>query len=288
MVIPARDSALASALAPVLALRRLPPPGSARNVALYPWFRLFKSLSFYQAVWFLYFQDTLSAAEAILLYAVYDVATTALEVPSGWMSDRLGRRLTLIASAVAGMAGAAVLAAGASFEAFVLGQVLMGASMAFASGTDSAFLYESLAAEGRGGDTEREEVRAWRFSFSALAVSAALGGALAMGAPALPYAVTALALGGALAIGLAFREPARGEAGCVPRTLRTSSLVAAFRQPVLAWLFVLGLVMYAFSHVPFVFGQPFILEALAGTALEGRETLASGAVTAVMMVVSVL
>ncbi|MBM7068704.1 hypothetical protein [Actibacterium sp. 188UL27-1] len=44
--------------------------------------------------------------------AIYDVATTVLEVPSGYMSDRLGRRMTLIASAAFGVAGAVLLGVG--------------------------------------------------------------------------------------------------------------------------------------------------------------------------------
>ena len=52
-----------------------------RNITLYRWSRFLRSLTFWQATWFLYFQNVLSGAEAILLYAVYDVATTVLEVP---------------------------------------------------------------------------------------------------------------------------------------------------------------------------------------------------------------
>ena len=87
----------------------------SRNVALYPWFKFFQNLIFWQAVWFLYFQNTLSAAEAIALYAVYDIATTCLEVPSGYMSDRLGRRRTLIMASLAAILGSALLAIGGAF-----------------------------------------------------------------------------------------------------------------------------------------------------------------------------
>jgi MFS family permease len=66
-----------------------------RNTQLYRWSRFLRSLIFWQAVWFLYFQNVLSATAAILLYAVYDVAATLLEVPSGYMSDQLGRKKTL-------------------------------------------------------------------------------------------------------------------------------------------------------------------------------------------------
>jgi hypothetical protein len=49
-----------------------------RNTQLYRWSRFLRSLIFWQAVWFLYFQNVLSATAAILLYAVYDVAATLL------------------------------------------------------------------------------------------------------------------------------------------------------------------------------------------------------------------
>ena len=263
-------------------------PGIARNVALYPWFAFFRSLVFWQAVWFLYFQDRLSASEAILLYVVFDVGTTVLEVPSGWMSDRLGRRLTLTASAAAGLAGMVLLAAGDSFAVFAVAQLLMGAGMAFASGTDSALLYESLAATGRGDEVERHELRAWRFSFTALAISAIAGGAMAAQIPELPFVAGALAMGVVLAIAICFIEPAHVD-GDIPQggeVVRLASLRSALTEPVLLWLFALSVVMYGFSHVPFVFGQPFILEALRGLGLDGEAPAVSGAVTTIMMMVS--
>lgn len=264
--------------------------GMARNVRLYPWFKFFQNLVFWQAVWFLYFQNELSAAEAILLYAIYDVATTILEVPSGYMSDRLGRRITLIVAAVTGFAGAALLAFGSSFAVFALGQIFLGAASAFASGTDSALLYESLAASGRKQQIEQQELRAWRFTFSALAISAVLGGLLALQLAALPFLAGAAAFTGALLVTLAFAEPPRTGAVLSEGTeiVRFKSLGSALTEPVLVWLFLLSVLMYGFSHIPFVFGQPFILEALAGIGLAAEAPLVSGIVSAIMMVLSVV
>ncbi|MEL6766092.1 MAG: MFS transporter [Pseudomonadota bacterium] len=265
-------------------------PDTARNVALYPWLRFFQGLIFWQAVWFLYFQSELSAAEAILLYAIYDIGTTALEVPSGWMSDRVGRRLTLIASAAVGLAGGLLLAVGEGFAAFALAQVLLGASMAFASGTDSALLYESLAAEGREGEIEQAELTAWRYSFSALALSAFTGGIMALWEPSLPFFAGAAAFGGMLWAALRMAEPprstpARREGG---ELARAASLGAAFREPVLCWIFALSVLMYGYSHIPFVFGQPFIETALAEAGLAADAPAVSGAVVTVMMLLSLL
>ncbi|MEM9797234.1 MAG: MFS transporter [Pseudomonadota bacterium] len=254
-----------------------------RNIALYPWYKFLHSLIFWQAAWFLYLQSELSAAEAILMYAIYDVATTALEVPSGWLSDNWGRRRTLILSALAGLATAAMQAMGGDFLWFAAAQLLLGIHAAFASGTDTALLYESLAAEDRTDEVERQELRGWRAGFTALALSAISGGLLARFDLTWPYFATSVAMAGLLVVTLAFRDPPPRK---VSATFRLTSLKTALTRPILAWLFALTVLMYAFSHVPFVFGQPFILQALDGTGFASETPLVSGAVTAAMMTVS--
>lgn len=260
----------------------------ARNIPLYRWMRFLRSLIFWQAVWFLYFQDVLSGAQAILLYAVYDVATTLLEVPSGYMSDRLGRRKTLIASALAAFGGAVCLALGDSFATFALAQVLIGMGGAFASGTEESILYESLSATDRADEVEDQEIIAWRYSFTALALSAVTGGAMALIDPRLPFVAGAVAMIALIWISFRLVEPARKtQTDEGAELLRLTHLGSAFRNPVLMWFFVLTVLMYGFSHLPFVFGQPFILEALDTLGLASSAPLVSGAVTSTMMVISV-
>ena len=257
----------------------------ARTVALFPWFKFAQNLIFWQAIWFLFFQTELSGAEAILLYAIYDISTTVIEVPSGWMSDRLGRRVTLIASAAIGACGGALIVFGDGLAVFALAQIAFGTAAALSSGTDSALLYESLQAEGREDEIEPEELRAWRYSFVALALSAVSGGALALVSPVATFGLSAVASVAALVLALAMSDAPRVQARTIKEALVT--LKAALRQPVLLWLFALSVLMYGFSHLPFVFGQPFIAEALTGLSLTADAPLVSGAVTTVMMVVSV-
>ena len=261
---------------------------ASRNVALYPWFKFFQNLLFWQATWFLYFQSELSAAEALLLYAVYDIATTLLEVPSGWLSDRWGRKKTLMLSAVFGLAATLLFAMGGNFWIFALAQSAMGAHIAFASGTDSAFLYESLEDSGRETEVESQELRAWRFSFAALALSAVAGGALALLGLGLPFLASAAAFAVLILVVFRFTEPANPKIRHeTTRDARLAALWAALKQPVLIWLFALSVLMYGFSHLPFVFGQPFILAALDGLGLAAEAPLVSGSVTACMMLLSI-
>jgi MFS family permease len=259
----------------------------SRNVTLYRWSRFLRSLSFWQAIWFLYFQDMLSATDAILLYAVYDVATTLLEVPSGYMSDRLGRRKTLIVSGIAGLASGILLALGGSFAIFAAGQILLGASMASSSGTDEAMLYESLKATDREDEIEAQEIIAWRYSFSALALSAISGGAMALIDPRLPFIGGAIAFAALLIVTWRFIEPPHtSDVAEGSELVRLTHLGDAFRNPVLLWFFALTVLMYGFSHLPFVFGQPFILEALTDIGVATSAPLISGSVSATMMVIS--
>lgn len=255
----------------------------SRNISFYPWFQLFRNLLFWQAIWFLYFQQTLSASEAILLYAVFDVATTALEVPSGYMSDRIGRRLTLCLSTIASVIGMALIVIGDTFLAFAAAQVFLGAGAAFASGTDSALLYESLKAEDRADEIERHEILAWRASFAGLALSAVVGGWLAGLTDVLPFIASGIA--GVIAFGLALnlQEPSHS-IGTTPADSPSSK---SANRRVLAWIFAVAVAMYVFSHVPFVFGQPFILQALDAVNMSADAPLVSGAVTAAMMLISV-
>lgn len=263
--------------------------GTARNIALYPWFKFFQNLIFWQAVWFLYFQSSLSAAEALLLYVIYDITTTALEVPSGYMSDAVGRKPTLVAAMLAGMTGMGVLILADSFVFFALGQVFIGVGAAFASGTDSALLYESLAAEDRADEVETHTTRAWQCTLAALALSALTGGLMAGIAFELAFGAAALALGVAAMLSLTFVEPPHATAPPGSHGLRgqVGILRDALRLPVLAWLFVLSVLMYGFSHVPFVFGQPFIEETLRAIDWQSDAPAISGGVSATMMLVSV-
>ncbi len=253
-----------------------------RNLAIYPWFKFAQSLIFWQAIWFLYFQDAVSPAAAIALYAVYDISVTVLEVPLGVLSDRLGRRKTLIASALSAAAGSALIATGDSFAVFVVGQALIGAGAAFASGTDSATLYETLASLDRADEVEAEEAKALRFSLWGYALSALLGGGLAMLSFTATFWVSASALLVAFLLAMRMTEPHREQVE-VSRVGQLTAMRAAMKLPVLRWIFVLTVMMYGFSHLPFVFGQPFIAASLEEVGFGAETPVVSGAVTAIMM-----
>jgi len=259
--------------------------GMKRNISIYPWLKFFQSLTFWQATWFLYFESELSAAEAVLLYIILDVTVTVLEIPSGYMSDRIGRKPTLLGAGVCAVCAAVLLSIGGGFAQFALANGLLGAALAFTSGTDSSLLYESLRAEDRSAEIESAELNAWRFSFIAMALSALLGGMLANYDHVFPYVATAISSCVALGVTTLLHEPPHAKLVRHRDNLR--SLTASLTHPTLLWLFGMTLTMYVFSHVPYVFGQPFMREALSTAGYDSQTPLISGAVTFVMMFFSI-
>ena len=147
-----------------------------RNLALYPAYQAARSAVFWMPVFFLYFSGACSVAEVFLLEASYYAAVVVVEVPSGYLSDRQGRRPTLVVAAMATTAAHVVFASTASIEAFAVAQGLLAAGMAFNSGTDSALLFDSLKAEGSPDDFGTTEGRAQAWALTSMAFAAAAGG----------------------------------------------------------------------------------------------------------------
>ena len=65
----------------------------------------------------------------------------------GYLTDRLGRRLTLVLGALVNGLGCWTFAISHDFATFLVGEVLFALGTALISAADSAMLYDSLAAE---------------------------------------------------------------------------------------------------------------------------------------------
>ena len=261
----------------------------ARNLQLYRYFQFTRSLLFWQAIWFLYFQGVLSAQEAIVLAAVYDVGVVVLEVPSGYLSDAVGRRPTLALAALVTALGCFLIYASTDFAMLALAQLLLGAGTAFASGSDNALLYDTLAAEGREYEVAEQELIAWRYQYLGLAASAITGGLIAYYDMPLAFLLSAVASALAMILMLMCQEPPQsGAARVEPPFSQLMTILAKTRERVLLWLFVFVIAGYSLSHVPFVFAQPYLRESLAGSAWAAQTPIIAGLIVSAMMVMSVI
>jgi len=169
----------------------------------------------------------LSIADVFLLQAAFGLGVAVLEVPSGYLADRIGYRITLLIGAVLGAAGWFAYCFTESFATALLAEVMLSVGVSLISGTDSAMLYESLHGLGR-----QNEFATWfsrmRASGSAAEGSAALLGAWMFAQDArLPFAVQAAVWFANVGVMLLFVEPPR-ERGPDMKALERCAMIVRF------------------------------------------------------------
>jgi MFS family permease len=122
---------------------------AVRNIRLLAWFNFCNDFRIYGPVMVVYFaQVTGSYADAVLLLAIAKVSSSLFEVPTGVFSDRVGRRLTMLAGQLTNIACIGAYAVGDSFAVLAIGALLEGLSFALFSGNQEAFLYDTLKDDG--------------------------------------------------------------------------------------------------------------------------------------------
>lgn len=121
-----------------------------RNIRLLAWFNFFEDFRPYAPFVVLYFaQETGSYTLAMAVLSVSMISSSVFEVPTGLLSDMIGRRRTMMFGSLAGTVCVLLWAIGGSFGVLALGSVFAGLSTAFFSGNNNAFLHDTLKQEGR-------------------------------------------------------------------------------------------------------------------------------------------
>ena len=92
-----------------------------------------------------YQSNGLSSTQIFIIQAAFAASTLIFEVPSGYLSDIIGRKKTLLIGSIFLPIGITFYAFSYSFLYFVLAEIIIGISVSMFSGTDSAMLYDTLA-----------------------------------------------------------------------------------------------------------------------------------------------
>lgn len=121
----------------------------------------------------------LNLREVMTINGIYSITVAACEVPSGYFSDRLGRKRSLLVGTCLILLQFLVYSFSFSFWGLAGGAVIGGLGASFISGTDSALLYDTLQALGRTKDYIKWEGRTYALGTFSEAVAAILGGTLA-------------------------------------------------------------------------------------------------------------
>ncbi len=127
-----------------------------------------------------YTDNGLDHFDIFLLQAVYSLSVALLEIPSGYMADVVGRKKSLIIGSVLGTVGFGIYSVSSGFYGFLLAEMVLGLGGSFISGSDSAMLYESLAAMDKKQWYFRLEGRITSMGHFAETIAALCGGFIAV------------------------------------------------------------------------------------------------------------
>ncbi len=233
------------------------------------------------------------------IQSAYYLAFCFLEIPTGYLADRFSYRLCLISS------GAVVTVANLlpvlvpTFAGFFAHFMLLALARSLNSGASSAYLYESLKAEGKAPEYREWEGRIRSVALLVQLVSYASAGVMMAAYRPAPYLASVIA--GVISLGAALKLPvlspaavpveaARQAAGPArPRSAGIlgplTALVAAWRStPLLIPTMLMGAVMFVlarvgqvnlFQPVLVLKGMPLAGHGFMMAALAGAEALAS-------------
>ncbi len=236
------------------------------NIWKYYVFHFFLNFQLWWPIWVIYLIEErgLSLGQVTLIDVPFWTSIILLQIPAAAIADRWGRKPTLIAAAAAMAAAVTFFGLATDFWLILGSYLIWGVSFALLSGTESAFIYDSLKAVGRESEYARIYGRGW-----AVATVGGLTGTL-LGAPiadatSLPFPIV---LSGGLAFfavvaAFMFKEPlVRDEEKVHPsygQIIREAVGIVRRRPAVRYGIMYFGLITV--GHIgPIFFFQPFLLE----------------------------
>lgn len=216
-------------------------------------------------IWVVFLQRKgLNLTEIGVLEGFAWVLTAGLEVPTGAIADRWGRKASIAIGAFVYAMAMFLILADALSPAFLLGYACWNSSLAFVSGADSALLYDSLRADGRAAEAAKQSGRYAAIGQAAQGVASLLGAAIATIDITLCFTLCGIGALAASALALTMKEPPHtdeeGEARLgYWKNLRTAISVAA-RRPIVRALLLLGaMILVVPLVVYYALLQPYAL-----------------------------
>lgn len=117
-----------------------------RNIKLLSLFNIFYNFRFYSVLAVIYFaQITHSYSLAASIFAIVQISQAVFEIPTGFISDKHSRSLSLKLGAFSNLLSIILYAFSSNYLFLVFGAILEGLNRAFFSGNNNALIYETLS-----------------------------------------------------------------------------------------------------------------------------------------------
>ena len=233
----------------------------SNNIWRFGAFRFFVDFQLWLPIWVIYLNETrgLSLTEITFLDVPFWLLLIVLEIPTGIVADRWGRKVSLCYGAFINAVAVLVFGLAGNIAILFVSYSVWAVAWTLFSGADSAFVYDSLKAAGR-----REEYqKIWGRIHSVSLVAHVLG--LVLGAPLaaatnlwFPIVISAGLMLIAWVVALTFKEPPREEAPTSYReTILNAVNVVRSKPPVYTMMLFAGFVM-AIAVSFSILAQPYL------------------------------
>ena len=158
----------------------------------------------------LFFQENgLSMCEVFILQSVFSIAIVVFEVPSGYLADIVGRKISIVAGCILAFAGFAAYSLSYGFWGFLIAELFLGFGSSFISGADSAMIYDTLLETGREDEYKKMEGRMMSVGNFSEGIAGLVGGFLALVSLRTPFYFEAAVTFFSIPVAMSLVEPAR-------------------------------------------------------------------------------
>ena len=229
------------------------------NIARLKWFSLFIDLRLYGPFAILYFAETAgSFTLGMLVFGTVSVVSALCEIPTGMVSDRAGRKLTMASGALFSFFAILSYALASDVSLLLVGATLEGLSRSLFSGTNAALLHDSLSEDGNAEQYHHHFGRMGSMLQLGLATGALLGGVLGLWSLNLIFWLTLFPQAIAVILAFTLVEPKRV---IDTKTTNFTFLLEACRHLIankrLTWLAIAQSVGFGFGEANFQFVAAF-------------------------------
>ncbi|MFN0094973.1 MAG: MFS transporter [Dehalococcoidia bacterium] len=234
------------------------------NIWKFTLFRFLVNFQLWMPIWVLYLTDQrgLSLTQVTALDTAFWLFLVAMEVPTGAVADRYGRKVSLLTGAVANTVAVFVFGIADNYPVLLASYMAWGVAWTLFSGADAAFFYDSLKAIGKEHDYQRLFGRVFAFQSLGVLLSLPAGSFIAdQTSLATPVVLSAGLMALAALTAFWFREPPRLEAGHRQLGYLEGPKQAAriiFGSPVLKYFMILAASIVATTMCIDILKQPFL------------------------------
>ena len=276
----------------------------ARNLRVYYLFEATSGFLIWMPIWMIYMIDGrgMSLTQVATMESVFWITVVLVEVPTGAVADRWGRRVSLFLGSCGFVIASVAFAFADNYLGLTISYTILAVSVTLHSGAGHALLFDTLRCLGRTHEYERHVGRAEALSFATLVAAMLLGGPLtALLGFVNTILLGAATMGGACVAALLLREPPRREAefgaefGAEPgmsvdepaaegresvvRNMLVGWLTIWRRKTLLA-IIAFATLMIVLFEVPDFFLQPFV----RAQGVDPREAVGSGLAYSALMI----